>query len=129
MAKNIDANAEKGESLEIDESGNVTVAKSDTEQELQEVEVADESITKELKGFKSAKAKINEQDVSAATLVRMLGIPTKTEIKILETKLDLLINKINSLTTKFDTANKDFANHDLSSTLERIETCIYSLKK
>ena len=60
-------------------------------------------------------------DITAATLVHLLGIPNKNEFKILEKKMDLVLNRLNSLSTKFDTVVTGMSSDNLLATLTRID--------
>lgn len=42
------------------------------------------------------------RDVPIATIVHLLGIPTQTDINVLDTKLDMLTSKVNALALKVD---------------------------
>ncbi len=68
------------------------------------------------------------REVSAATVGRMLGLATVTELKLLEGKLDLITTKINAVQLKVDRVATAAAGFPSTSDLDRIDVQIGSLK-
>lgn len=68
------------------------------------------------------------REVSAATVGRMLGLATISDLKLLDSKIDLLATKITGMTLKVDKALTILASAANASDLERIDVQIGSLK-
>ncbi|WKZ56532.1 MAG: hypothetical protein QY326_07325 [Bdellovibrionota bacterium] len=67
-------------------------------------------------------------DVSAATIGRMLGLATLTDLTLLEKKVELLVSKINLLVAKMDKIASAIQQVPSGSDLERIDVQIGALK-
>ena len=60
-------------------------------------------------------------EITASTLLHLLNIPNKNEFKILEKKIDLVLNRLNSLSSKIDTVVADISSGGIASALTRID--------
>lgn len=67
-------------------------------------------------------------EVSAATIARMLGLATVTEVKFLEGKIDLVSTKLNTITAKLEKAVSILNGTPTGSDLERIDVQIGALR-
>lgn len=67
-------------------------------------------------------------EVSAATLGRMLGLATVSELNVIESKLDLLASKINQSTAKMEKILGILQKAPSGADLERIDVQIATLK-
>ncbi len=68
------------------------------------------------------------QDVTAATIGRMLGLATNSEIKLLAQKLDLLATKVNNLNVRLEKVGVLMAKAPTGSDLDRIDVQIGALR-
>lgn len=68
------------------------------------------------------------KEVSAATVGRMLGLATSSELKLLEGKLDLIATKLTNLTVKLEKVISTLSNFPTGSDLERIDVQIGMLR-
>lgn len=67
-------------------------------------------------------------EVSAATIGRMMGLATVSDLKLLDSKVDLLATKISTITVKLDRAITILSGAPTGSDLERIDVQIGSLR-
>ena len=67
-------------------------------------------------------------DVSAATVARMLGLATATEVRLVESKLDLMSSKISTLQIKAEKMLTILNSMPTGGDLERIDVQLGSLK-
>ena len=67
-------------------------------------------------------------EVSAATIGRMLGLVTSSDLQIIENKIDLLLTKINSLTAKTEKVISAVAGLATGAEFERLEVQFGSLR-
>lgn len=67
-------------------------------------------------------------DVSAATVARMLGLATASEIRLLEGKLDLLSSKVSTLQIRAEKMLTILNSMPTGSDLERIDVQLGSMK-
>ena len=68
-------------------------------------------------------------EVMVSTLVHLLGIPNKNEFKILDKKIDLVLNRLNSLSAKVDAVAADLSSGGLVSALTRIDEQLLSIQQ
>lgn len=68
------------------------------------------------------------RDITVSSLVHLLGIPNKDELKILDKKIDLVLNRLNSLAVKVDAIASDLSSGGLSSALVRIEEQLLTVR-
>lgn len=68
------------------------------------------------------------KEVSAATVGRMMGLATISDLKLLDSKIDLLATKVTGLVLKLEKALTLLASAPTGSDLERIDVQIGSLK-
>jgi hypothetical protein len=73
-------------------------------------------------------SKESPREISAATIGRMMGLATVSEVKLLEGKMDLLSTKISAITAKLDRLIATANHFPTGSDLERIDVQIGSLK-
>lgn len=67
-------------------------------------------------------------EVSAATVTRMMGIPTLTDLKLIEGRIDLLTAKVTGMMTKLDRVVSGFNALPTASDMDRIDIQIGSMK-
>jgi len=67
-------------------------------------------------------------EISAASLGRMMGIATTSELKVIEQKVDLLTTKLNGLSLKVDKLLSALNNLPSGGDMERIDIQIGGLK-
>ena len=67
-------------------------------------------------------------EITAATVGRMMGLATVTEVKLLESKLDLLGTKISNITTRLEKALAILQRAPSGADLERIDVQIGALR-
>ena len=68
------------------------------------------------------------REVSAATVGRMLGLATVSELKLLEGKLDLVSTRMQNMTIRLDKVLTMLSSAPTGSDLERIDVQIASLR-
>ncbi len=68
------------------------------------------------------------RDVSAATIGRMMGIATISDLKLVESKLDLMATKVANVTTRLEKALALLARMPTGADLERIDVQIGALR-
>lgn len=92
----------------------------------------DNELPEEGEGSADQKRKVSSGDigkeVSAATIGRMLGLATSSELKLIDGKLDLITAKLANLTVRLEKALSSAANAPTGSDLERIDVQIGSLR-
>lgn len=71
---------------------------------------------------------IPAKEVSAATIGRMMGLVTASDLKLLDSKVDLLVTKVAALTMKLDKALSLLSATPTGSDLERIDIQVGSFK-
>jgi len=67
-------------------------------------------------------------EVSTATVTRMMGIATTADLRLLESRVDLLASKVTGLLTKVDRVLSMFGSIPTSSDIGRLEIQVGSLK-
>ena len=67
-------------------------------------------------------------EVSAATIGRMMGLATNSDLRLLESKLDLISTKVASLQVKLDKALTTLTSMPTAADLERIDVQIGSVR-
>ena len=67
-------------------------------------------------------------EVSAATITRMMGIASTTDLRLLEGRVDLLASKVTGLLTKVDRVLSMFGSVPTSSDIGRLELQIGAVK-
>jgi hypothetical protein len=68
-------------------------------------------------------------DMSISTFIHLLGVPTKDELNILDKKIDLIVSRLDSVVSKINMLSSDLSTGSLSSTLERIDEQLLSIKE
>jgi hypothetical protein len=94
---------------------------------MEENKIEDESV-QSLDIDNAIDKKAKTRDTSVSTLVNLLGVPTKDELKILDKKIDLILNKLDSLIAKVGTLSSELSTGSLNSALERIDELLISIK-
>lgn len=79
-------------------------------------------------GTKAASAESPKSEISGAAVARMMGIASSVELKILESKVDLVASRLTSLSVKLEKVIGQFGSLPSGSDLERIDVQIGSLK-
>lgn len=74
------------------------------------------------------KASVGSRDIQVSALLHLLGLPTKDEFKVLEKKVDLLGNKLSSLSAKLDRMLSEISQAEIIGAVERAETQVADLK-
>ena len=69
------------------------------------------------------------RELSAATVGRMLGLATSVELKVIDSKLELLSTKFSSQGVKVEKVISSIATIPSTSDLERIELQVSSIKQ
>ncbi|GEM_PF-2934203 len=64
---------------------------------------------------------VSKADVSASTIVKMMGVASATELKLVEGKLDLLAGRLGNLSIRLERATAQLNNIPSVSDFERIE--------
>jgi hypothetical protein len=67
-------------------------------------------------------------DVSAATITRMMGIATVTDLKLLESRLDLIGSKVTTVVAKLDRVMSTVNGLPNGSDMDRLEIQLGSIK-
>lgn len=62
-----------------------------------------------------------KREMPVSTLVRLMGVPTSQDLTILESKLDIILTKISSLSARMDRMEKYRTESQSESYLERID--------
>ncbi len=70
----------------------------------------------------------SRRDVSAATIGRMLGLVTAGDFKLMESKIDLLQTRVNTLMAKVDRLQPVLQTLACGSDMERLEVQLQSIK-
>jgi len=70
----------------------------------------------------------SKAEVSASTIARMMGVPTVTDIKILEGKIDLFATKLTAMSIKVDKIFTTLAAAPNSQDFDRIDIQIGAVK-
>ena len=68
------------------------------------------------------------QEVSAATIGRMMGLATLTDLKLLDSKIDLISTKLSGFTVKLDKALTMLNGVPTAADMERLDVQIGSVK-
>jgi hypothetical protein len=68
------------------------------------------------------------QEVSAQTIARMMGIPTVADLKLLESKIELLSPKLNAITMKVDRIAASLSTVPTASDMDRMEIQMGAVK-
>ncbi|RMD86619.1 MAG: hypothetical protein D6808_02915 [Candidatus Dadabacteria bacterium] len=71
---------------------------------------------------------IPKGDASVLAFIKMASLPTSTEIKVLEGKIDLLMSKIGAMSTKLSRVAESLSDIPSGSDVERIEAQIIELR-
>ena len=67
-------------------------------------------------------------DVSAATVTRMMGIASVSDLRVLEGRIDLLTSKVAAILTKVDRCLSSFASVPTASDIGRLEVQLAAVK-
>ncbi len=73
-------------------------------------------------------AEQHNKEISASTIGRMLGLATSSELKLVESQLELAVTKLSTLMVKVEKALTLLGNCPNGSDLERIDVQIGSLR-
>jgi hypothetical protein len=73
-------------------------------------------------------ASVTKTEVSASTIVKMMGLSTSSELKLIEGKLDLLSGRIGNLSIRLERVMNLLNNTPTVSDFERIESQIAALR-
>jgi len=68
------------------------------------------------------------REVHASTITQMMGIATRSEMELLEGKIDLLTSKMNAVSIRLEKMSSTFQKMPTGSDLERIDVNIGALK-
>jgi len=71
---------------------------------------------------------VTRREVHASTITQMMGIATRSEMELLEGKIDLLTSKINAVSIRLEKMSSAFQKMPTGSDLERIDVNIGALK-
>jgi len=69
------------------------------------------------------------RDITAMTIGRMMGLATVQELNLVETKIDMMVTKVNNLTVRMEKVLSALTNVPSGSDLERIDVHIGDLRK
>ena len=61
------------------------------------------------------------REISLATLVHLMGLPTANQISLLETKIDLLTNRVGQVLAKLERMSHELENMKSDATIDRID--------
>lgn len=89
---------------------------------------ADDAKLGELGSSRPTSTEAPRVEVSAATVTRMMGIATVTDLKLLESRVDLLTAKVTSIMTKIDKVLSNMNGLPSGSDMDRIEVQLGSIK-
>jgi hypothetical protein len=67
-------------------------------------------------------------DVSAATVARMMGIASTSDLRVLEGRVDLLTSKVSAILTKMDRCLSMFSSIPTASDIGRLEVQVAAVK-
>lgn len=67
-------------------------------------------------------------DVSAATVARMMGIASTSDLRVLEGRVDLLTSKVSAILTKMDRCLSMFSSIPTASDIGRLEVQVSAVK-
>ena len=67
-------------------------------------------------------------EISAATIARMMGLATATDMKLLISKIDLVLGRVNAMTARMEKVAAAIGQVPTGSDLERIDVQIGSLR-
>ena len=73
-------------------------------------------------------APVTKAEVSASTVVKMMGLSTSTEIKLVESKIDLLSGRLGNLSIRLERVMNLLSNVPSTSDFERLEAQVASLR-
>ncbi len=92
-----------------------------------EVETSEQGAADEV-AREEAKSEGARGEVSAATLARMMGLATATEVNLLEGKIDLLSTRVNGVAVRMDKILNAISKLPNASDIDRVDINIGSLK-
>ncbi len=67
-------------------------------------------------------------EVPASTLARMMGVATVADLKLLDSKLELLATKVGSLVAKFDRFSSVISNLPSTNDMDRLEAQLAQIR-
>lgn len=67
-------------------------------------------------------------EITATTIARLMGLATVSELKLIESKLDLVVSKITNFTARLEKISAILAQAPTGSDLERIDVQIGALR-
>ena len=70
----------------------------------------------------------SQPEISAATIARMMGLATATDLKLLGSKLDLVLGRVNAVAARMEKVLSAVNQMPTGSDLERIDVQLGSLK-
>lgn len=68
------------------------------------------------------------RELTVSTLIHLMGLTTSNELAVLETKVDSIARKVNTLSLKLDRLAKESDERDFGSVLDRIDLQIADLR-
>lgn len=101
---------------------------SDTEKSASSVAAALDESTKKLEELTGVQAEKAKPEIGAATLARMAGLATGSELKVVEGKLDLLSGRVANLTIRVERALTMLGNLPSGNDFERLDVNVASVK-
>ena len=100
---------------------------SEDQIESSEPDAAQESVGANASVLKTVQEGIR-QEISAATIGRMMGLATVTDLKLLDSKIDLITTKLSGVTIKLDKALTMLNAVPTAADMERLDVQIGSVK-
>ncbi|RMG42906.1 MAG: hypothetical protein D6719_05125 [Candidatus Dadabacteria bacterium] len=79
-------------------------------------------------GVTAASKEPHRPEVSAATIGRMMGLATASDLMLLDNKIDLLMTRVGNLTTRMERVVSTLNDAPTGSDLERIDVQIAALR-
>jgi len=72
--------------------------------------------------------KKTNSEISAATVARMMGLSTASDLKLLDGKIELLISRVASMTAKLDKATQVLQKVSTTTDIDRVDLQVSNLK-
>jgi len=73
----------------------------------------------------ASSSRVGQRDLPISTIIRMMGLPTKSELVVLEQKLDALTTKVNNLGSKLE---RIVSNFEHGSEFDRIDVQLTDIR-
>lgn len=103
-------------------------AKADEAPKVDEIAKSDEPKAPTVNPSVSALSDGPRVDVSAATVARMMGIASTSDLRVIEGRIDLLTSKVAAILTKVDRCISMFSSIPSASDIGRLEVQIAAVK-